>query len=337
MTGTSLTPGQRSALIRRLAHEHAFDRAGIASLGPIPRAEYALDWLRDGLAGTMGYLYRCRETRLNPGRLLSGAKTAIVVAVNYGQPCGTGFQPVRRTQHSAPRTQHSPRGRVAMYAWGEDYHVVMRERLERLLSAIRQEIDQPFDAKICVDTSAIIERELAAAAGIGWIGKNTLVLHQDLGSYFFLGEILTTLDLEPDRPVADHCGRCTRCLDACPTQAFPAPYQMDARRCISYLTIEHRGDIPDELKPRMGDWVFGCDVCQQVCPYNREPPITAESRFAAREPGLFPILNDILGWDDDDYAQQVTGSATDRASLSMWKRNAAIALANAAANEDEPT
>lgn len=309
------TPQTRSTCVRDLARTHGFDRCGIAPLGPISRAEYVKQWLAAGMAGTMGYLYRRRESRLDPSKLLPGARSAIVVALNYHQS-------------ALPPESGPPRGRVAMYAWGEDYHVVMRDRLAALLAEVRAALQEPFEAEVCVDTSAIIERELAAAAGIGWIGKNTLTLHHELGSYFFIGSILTTLDLMPDAPIADHCGRCTRCLDACPTQAFPAAYQMDARRCISYLTIEHRGEIAPELQPLIGQWVFGCDVCQEVCPFNREAPLTREPRFAPQTPPAAPSLTELCRWDADTYRQAVAGSATERATLAMWQRNAKIAAAN---------
>jgi epoxyqueuosine reductase len=275
-------------LVKQLARENGFDRCGIASLGPIQRGPEFLNWLSDGRAGTMGYLHRRKESRLDPSALLAGGRSAIVVAVNYNQPDPTdppvenGFakRQQRKIAPNATAPPAEPAGRIAMYAWGEDYHVVLTRRLERLLAAIRAALpDTPFDARVCVDAAPILERELAAAAGVGWIGKNTLVMHQDLGSYFFLGEILTTLDLVPDAAATDHCGACTRCLDACPTGAFPAPYEMDATRCISYLTIEYRGDVPEPLHAPMGDWVFGCDVCQEVCPHNRDAPITTEPRF----------------------------------------------------------
>lgn len=215
-----------------------------------------------------------------------------------------------------------------MYAWGNDYHEVMRSKLAELTDRLRAELTEPFEARICVDTAPILERELAAAAGIGWIGKNTLVLHHEIGSYFFLGAVVTTLDLAPDEPLPDHCGTCTACLDACPTQAFPKPYEMDASRCISYLTIEHRGDISKPFQKMMGDWVFGCDICQEVCPYNHEAPTTREPRFAIRPPGPQLALDDVLGWSVDDYREQLHGSAMTRAKLDMLQRNARIALNN---------
>ena len=216
-----------------------------------------------------------------------------------------------------------------MYAWGEDYHVVVRDRLEGLVRALRDRIDLPFEARICVDTSAILERELAALSGIGWIGKNTMVLNAAVGSFFFLGEIITDLELAPDAPEPDHCGTCTRCLDACPTEAFPAAYVMDARRCISYLTIEHRSDIDPALSERMDDWVFGCDVCQDVCPFNRNAPESSEPRLKADLPDdARPRLDDLLAEDEAEYGSRVRGKAQDRARFGMWKRNAEIARRN---------
>jgi epoxyqueuosine reductase len=221
-----------------------------------------------------------------------------------------------------------------MYAWGDDYHKVVKDKLCVMVERLRTELSYPFEAKICVDTSPLLEREVAAAAGIGWIGKNTMVLDHQLGSCFFLGEVVTTLDLACDEPLPDRCGTCTACLEACPTGAFPAPYEMDASRCISYLTIEHRGDIPTELQDRMGRWVFGCDVCQQVCPYNRhapsggtgfQPVLGREPRFAVRPPGANPSLDEMLGWTIDDYRSKLRGSAMKRAKLDMLQRNARIA------------
>lgn len=260
----------------------------------------------------MSYLHRYREQRADPRTLLADARSIIVCALVYHQPA------------PAPPTDDHPRGRVAMYAWGEDYHVVVRDKLTRLVDRMREEIADAFDVRICVDTAPLLEREVAASAGIGWIGKNTMVLHPEWGSYFFLGSILTTLELTPDEPIEDHCGTCTACLEACPTDAFPAPYEMDASRCISYLTIEHRGPIPDEFHGRMDGWVFGCDVCQQVCPHNRKAPLTREPRFAIRPPGPYPPLNELLHWTTEDYRRILRSSAMKRAKLDMLKRNAAL-------------
>ncbi len=305
-----MSDAQRSDWIKRGAAESGFDRCGIAPAAAIPRADFFKEWLDKGFAGSMGYLHRHAKSRVDVRAWLPSARSVIVVALNYQQP-------------TPPRPDDRPRGRVAMYAWGEDYHVVLREKLEVLVARMRAEFAGPFEAHVCVDTSAIIERELAAMAGIGWIGKNTMVLHPSLGSYFFLGVIITDLSLAPDAPEPDHCGTCTRCLEACPTQAFPQPYVMDARRCISYLTIEHRGEIEPELAAKMGNWVFGCDVCQEVCPYNREIRQTAEPRFAPfGADAAWPALAEIAGWDEAAYHRTTDGKAKDRARLEMWKRNA---------------
>lgn len=306
-----------SRLIKSLASKIGFDRCGIARAEPIGRAGYLRTWLNAGHAGTMDYLHRYFDQRTDPRNLLPEAKSIIVTALLYHQD----RPPV---QSGDVRS----RGRVAMYAWGDDYHDVIREKLRQLVEQMRGQIDVEFDSKICVDTAPLLEREVAAAAGIGWIGKNTLVLNAELGSYFFLGSIITTLDLAPDEPVADHCGTCTACLDACPTSAFVGPYQMDASRCISYLTIEHRGAIDEQYHPHIGDWVFGCDVCQEVCPHNRKAPLTSEPRFAIREPGPQPVLDDVLEWSPEDYSAKLRGSAMKRAKPEMLQRNVAIAKRN---------
>ncbi len=240
-----------------------------------------------------------------------------------------------RNPEPASDTGSAPCGRVARYAWGDDYHEVVRAKLRSMVERMQTELDTPFEARVCVDTAPLMERDWAAEAGLGWIGKNTMVLRHQLGSYFFLGALITTLELTPDDPVLDRCGMCTACLDACPTDAFPAPYEMDASRCISYLTIEHRGDIPEELASKMGNWVFGCDICQEVCPYNRRAPLSREPRFAIRPPGPRPLLDDILAWSTDDYRETLRGSAMKRAKLEMLKRNARIAKENAAGSASD--
>jgi epoxyqueuosine reductase len=311
-----MTPARKSLCVKRLAGELGFDRTGIAPAAPVGRSEYYRRWLSEGRAGSMSYLHRYAEQRTDPRVLLSGARSVIVVASNYHQT-------------APPRPKDGrPRGRVARYAWGHDYHRVVKKKLFALTDRLRQTLDEPFDAKVCVDTAPLLEREFAAAAGIGWIGKNTMVLHPELGSYFFLGEIVTTLELACDAPIPDHCGSCTRCLDACPTHALHEPYQMDASLCVSYLTIEHRDEIPATLSPAVGDWVYGCDICQEVCPYNRDAPATKEPDFAVRLPGPYPILADLLHWSDDDYRQALRNSAMKRAKLPMLRRNARIALDN---------
>ena len=306
-------------IVRRLAEEAGFDRCGIAAADRIGRAEYLKSWLDSGRSGSMAYMKRYFEERVDPRVLLPGAQSVIVTALSYKQP-----SPPPR-----PAAGDSPTGRVAMYAWGQDYHKVVKRKLFTMLDALRERVDTPLEAKACVDTAPLLEREFAAAAGIGWIGKNTMVLHEQLGSYFFIGAIVTTLVIDPDEPSIDHCGTCTRCLDACPTNAFPSPYEMDASRCISYLTIERREAIPAEFHAAMGDWVFGCDICQEVCPFNRDAPDSKEPAFAVRPPAPRPPLAEIVEWEIDDYRDQLSGSAMKRAKLPMLQRNARIALDNA--------
>lgn len=304
--------------IKGLANQAGFERTGVATAAPVGRAEHYRRWLAAGRAGRMDYLHRHVETRLDPRQLLPGALSVIVVAQSYCQPW-----PDR------PKDD-LPRGRVAMYAWGRDYHRVMRKKLYALVDQMREGLAEPFEARVCVDTAPLLEREWAASAGVGWIGKNTLVMNAELGSYFFLGTVVTTLELEPDAPISDHCGRCTRCLEACPTGALDRPYEMDASKCISYLTIEHREDVPEALRPLMRDWVYGCDICQQVCPHNQRVPTTHEADYAVRPPAPYPSLTELVHWLPDDYDKVLRGSAMRRAALPMLQRNARIALANTA-------
>ncbi len=320
----SMKASELSRIVKSLAFELGFDQCGVAEAAPVARSAYLRAWLDGGRAGSMHYLHKHFRQRSNPAELLPGAKSVIVVALQYGQP-----EPPQAVPND------SLTGRVAMYAWGDDYHKVVKAKLLRMVDRLRTEVAEPFDYKACVDTAPVLERELAAAAGVGWIGKNTMVLHPHLGSYFFLGAVVTTLELTPDEPMADHCGTCTACLEACPTGALPAPYEMDASRCISYLTIERRQDLPQSLTPKMGNWVFGCDVCQEVCPHNRRAPTTREPRFAIRPPGPRPMLVDILNWSSDDYRQQLRGGAMKRATLDMLKRNASVAKTNCAGPRSE--
>src|SRR3990170_3315924 len=211
-----MNPHAKSRAIRELTVELGFERCGITPAGPIGRSQYFAKWLQRGRAGSMDYIHKHFNTRINPSFFLDGAQSVIVVALSYMQ------RPSSESLTDQPRS-----GRVAMYAWGDDYHDVIRVKLAEMVGRMRAAMGEPFEARVCVDTAPILERELAAAAGIGWIGKNTLVLHHELGSYFFLGAIVTTLEIAPDEPLPDHCGTCTACLDACPAQALPKPYEMD--------------------------------------------------------------------------------------------------------------
>jgi epoxyqueuosine reductase len=303
--------------IHELARRHSFDRCGVAAVGPVSHRQYLREWLNAGHAGSMAYMYRHFKVRADSSELLAGARSMIVVALSYHQ------KPPKESPNG------SSAGRIAMYAWGKDYHRVLKRKLFAFVDELRSTVDTPFDAKVCVDTAPVVEREAAALAGIGWIGKNTLILHQDTGSYVFLGTVVTTLEVMTDEPVENHCGTCTACLDACPTRAFPAPYQMDASRCISYLTIEHRGAISKPYQEMMGDWLFGCDVCQQVCPFNRDAPLSKESGFAVRTPAPAISAGEVCNWSSEEYEGALAGSAMKRATRSMLQRNALIVQENA--------
>ena len=284
-----------------------FERVAVGPASAIPHARQFEQWLEAGYGEGMDWIEESRDLRLEPGRLLPGVKCAVVVALHYG-----------------PREDDSSWDRVSRYARGADYHNVMRPRLHVLRDYLSEAAGA--ESRASLDTSAVMERDLAAAAGLGWIGKNTNLIAPGAGSYFFIGTVLTTAELVADGPMADHCGTCTACLEACPTAAFPAPWVLDARRCLAYLTIEHRGAIPDELKPHVRDWLFGCDVCQDVCPWNRKAP-------PAREPALAPAgplesLQTLLGLDDATFRARFRGTALFRAKRSGLARNAALVLGN---------
>lgn len=302
--------------MKQLAREAGFDACGITDASALGRADYYQTWIAGGRHGSMGYLERHAAIRENPALLLDGARSVVCVLLNY------------RREDALPAAGTGAWGRVARYARGVDYHIVVAAKLERMIARMRETADEPFAARRCVDTAPLLERQLAARAGLGWIGRNTLLLHPRLGSYTFLGEIVTTLEIAADAPISDHCGSCRACLDACPTAAFPAPYQMDASRCISYLTIEHRGEIAAELRAKMGDWVYGCDVCQEVCPFNRKPPLASDPQISASRTPAYVDLRQLKELRAGEYRRLTRESAAKRASAAMWRRNAEIALAN---------
>jgi epoxyqueuosine reductase len=320
-----------------------FDLCGIVQAEKFPELEHTSEWLARGYAGEMKYLADPR--RADPKRAMPGIRSVLVCLLNYNTE-----QPLS-TDHAMPDSDGGPRGWISRYAWGDDYHDVLRERLEALVGSLRERFSKPFDARVYVDTGPVQERVLAKYAGLGWLGKNTLLLNQSFGSYFFLGVILTTLELEPtlgpqELPPPDLCGSCRRCLDACPTEAFVEPYVMDARKCISYLTIELRGAIPKEYREPMGNHVFGCDICQDVCPWNRRAPISTLPQFQPRviplfeqnppmanplskEESLFlPRLEWLLGLSESKFRELFRGSPVKRAKWRGLLRNACIALGN---------
>jgi epoxyqueuosine reductase len=246
--------------VKLRARELGFDVCGITSANPARHSAYYRQWTESGKAGEMQWLARDPARRADPRLVLPEARSVIVAGMNYWQP------------------QKSARGRIARYALGDDYHAILLEKLEVLAGELGREDGQ---AKIYVDTGPVLEKPLAERAGVGWQGKSTMLIHPRLGPWLLLGEIITTLNLDPDVPQRDHCGTCDRCIQACPTGAITAPYQLDARRCIAYLTIELKGSIPEELRPLIGDRVYGCDECLDVCPWNRFAQTTRETRFLA--------------------------------------------------------
>jgi epoxyqueuosine reductase len=289
---------------REAALDLGFEVCGFSSLEVELHREYYLKWIAENQHGTMSWMERNNERRLDPEKILSGAKSIVVVGMNYYQD------------------QPDTRGRIAKYALGKDYHKIIYKRLKQLCAWMRE---QGGDQKPYVDTGPILEKPVAAEAGLGWIGKNTLLLHQKYGTFLFLGVIVTTLELDADPEENNHCGSCTRCLDICPTKAFPAPYQLDATKCISYLTIEHQGSIPMEFREAICDHVYGCDDCLDVCPWNRWARKTRESRFHFQ--GL-PDIADTLGWNEDDFREQFQGTPIMRLKLPRWKRNVCVVLGN---------
>ncbi|MGC2331503.1 MAG: tRNA epoxyqueuosine(34) reductase QueG [Candidatus Acidiferrales bacterium] len=328
-----MTPAQQTHWIAERARALGFDLCGVAPVDGEHLAELSRlpEWLDRGYAGEMKYLHDPR--RSDPRHVLTGAKTMIVVALNYNTPHQPRAHPTTGADDAAPR------GWISRYAWGDDYHHVLREKLNALIAEMRAEIAEPFEARAYVDTGPIVERVAAKYAGLGWLGKNTCLIHPQLGSWLFLGVILTTLALEPTLapgapPPPDLCGTCTRCLDACPTQAFPQPYVLDARRCISYLTIERRGEIPDEFRPHLGDAVIGCDICQDVCPWNRKAPVAALAAFEPRERLLAPELEWLASLSQQEFSAVFRESAVKRAKWRGIVRNACVALGNSAASLD---
>jgi len=313
----------RAARARELALALGFDRAGVAPVEPGPDTERARTWVDRGYAGEMAWIARRLEERVDPRRVLSGARSAVVVAIVYEPPAGE------------PPADGTSRGQVARYAGGEDYHRVLGERLESLATALEALGRGPVRTRAYVDTGPVLERALAARAGLGWQAKNTCLIDPQLGSYLFLGVVLTDLALAPDRPEPDHCGSCTACLDACPTDAFPAPYVLDARRCLAYTTIELRGSIPEDLREPQGSWVFGCDVCQEVCPWNRRrgrglPPDPAglRERMEPRAAWRRPALAWLLDLDEEAFREATRHTALRRAKYRGLLRNALVAAGN---------
>ncbi len=299
-----------------LASELGFASCRIARCEAPRHAAEFQEWLAQGRAGEMAWLERNQARRVEPQQVLSGARSVIVLAMNYWQ----GGEETRN-------------GQIARYAWGDDYHDLIEKKL-CVLDAALKEVGGV--QKCYVDTGPMLERDHAAVAGTGWHGKSTMLISPELGAWFFLAEILTTLELEPDAPAVDRCGRCTRCIDVCPTQAITAPHQLDARRCISYLTIELKGSIPEEFRPLIGDRIYGCDDCAAVCPWNRFAQASSESAFAARPHVHSFRLRDYLALDDDQFRVLFRGSPIKRIKRRGFLRNVCVALGNVGTAEDLP-
>jgi len=323
--------------IQRLAQDLGFALVGVTPAGPTEFEAYIGDWLDQEKHGQMGYLAKNINLRMDPQQLLPGAQSVICVADRY---------PSHRPSPASPQ----PHGRIARYAWGDDYHRVIKKRLFELADRLRERY-AGYDYKVAVDTAPLLEREHAQRAGLGWIGKHTLLIHPRVGSWLLLGAVVTTLpiktsvSLQPPEAPTNHCGTCTRCIDACPTDCISG-YQLDAARCISYLTIEHRGPIDSSLHPKMGDWIAGCDICQEVCPFNHPERIDScldpapptprfHPRYTPRPPSPAVNLLEVLGWGPDERREAFKGSALKRIKLDALKRNALIAAGNYLVTSDD--
>lgn len=325
-----LMPTFSAEAVRQQAAALGFNQVGIIPAAPSPTLSAYLRWIEAGMHGTMGYLARpdrvVRRRDLNA--ILPGVQSLIVVALEYGT------RVVPEEVLSDPR-----RGRISNYAWGRDYHDLMLPRLEHLAAWLREQTDGTIACRAYVDTGAILERSHAQQAGLGFIGKNTMLIHPRRGSYRFLGELLTSLAFDvydtPHR--ATMCGTCTRCLTACPTGALPTPYQLDARRCISYLTIELKGTIPPELRPLMGNWVYGCDICQEVCPFTRfVQPATEPAFYPIEIDRAAPPLANLLALDDSTFQARFAGTPIARIRRERLVRNACVAAGNSGLAEFAP-
>jgi epoxyqueuosine reductase len=301
--------------IRELAAACGFELAGVAAAEPSPDRERYHEWVAAGFAGEMRYLTdRRAQVRDDPRNLLASARSVICVGKLYNTPLPYSTE-----------IRDDTRAWISRYAWGDDYHDTVRRGLERLDAMLRERAGGTYESKLCVDTAPLLERSYARAAGLGWIGKNTCLINQGGGSWFFLGEILTSLEIEPDAPPPDRCGTCTRCIDACPTAAIDADgYTLDARRCISYFTIELRSAVPEEWRAAVGGHVFGCDICQDVCPWNRRAAVTNDAVFAPRE--FAPRLERLAAMEKEEFQAMFRGAPVTRAKYSGFLRNVAVAM-----------
>ncbi len=328
---TQISKMQLKAQLISFARQIGFDSCRIATCDMPTHASEFREWLREGAHGEMNYMQRGEEKRCDPQKVLSGAKSIVVLALNYFQGEGNRRSPASAKLRRGRQTAAT--GTIARYAWGDDYHDVIEAKLDKIDQFLRGFGGQQ---KCYVDTGPILERDHAAQAGIGWHGKNTMLIDERLGTWFFLAEILTTLELLADQPVEDRCGTCERCIKACPTGAITAPHRLDARRCISYLTIELKGSIPLELRPLIGDRIFGCDDCLDVCPWNRFAQVSHETAFSARESTTGMSLREYLRLSDVEFRQLFRNSPIKRIKHRGFLRNVCVALGNAGDVSDLP-
>jgi epoxyqueuosine reductase len=302
--------------IKDRARDVGFDLCGIARADSYPELSFLPEWLDRGYAATMEWMHRSADRRADVRRVVPGARSVIVTATLYN---------TARPYSSEVATDVA---RISRYAWGDDYHDVLKARLDSLLAWMRAESTVDFEARAYVDTGPVQERVYAQYAGLGWIGKNTCLIHPELGSWLFLGEIITTLDLEPDTQGLEQCGSCTACLEACPTGALVEPGVLDSARCLSYLTIEHRGEVPSAYHAAIGTHVYGCDICQEVCPYNQPAPTSGDAPWQPRAGLDLPRLVELSGRSDDELRVLIKGTPMTRAKVSGLRRNLAIAVRN---------
>lgn len=304
--------------VKQKALEIGFVGVGIARAEQCaPEYAHLKEWLNRGYQASMGWMERNGAKREDPSLIVPNARSVVSVAINY----------YTDTQHSGDPGH----GKISRYAWGDDYHAVTEERLDMLVSFLQSEVPGS-NSRRYVDTGPVMDKAWAVRAGIGWLGKHTNVITRDHGSWVFLGEVITDIELEADRPIEDFCGTCTACLDACPTDAIVEPYLVDANKCISYLTIEHRGPIEDSLKPMFENWVYGCDICQDVCPWNRFQKITANESFRCRPENEAPPLADLASMSQEEFSKRFKLSPVKRTKLQGLRRNAKAVLEGRSSN-----
>ncbi len=309
----------KSESIKKIGYELGFQQVGITDVELNPQHEHYAQWIGRNYHGEMGYMARNVNKRLHPPELVPDTLSVICVRLDYL---------VEEQRNPFDLLDHDHLAYVSRYALGRDYHKLMRKRLQKFADRIKQ-LHGSMGYRVFTDSAPVLEKALAAKAGIGWQGKHSNILHREHGSWFFLGEIFTDMELDIDAPIANHCGRCTSCIDICPTAAIVEPYWVDARRCISYLTIEHRSEIPLEFRKAIGNRIYGCDDCQLVCPWNRFAKYTSDADFQPRH-GLDNIsLIECYGWSEAEFMRKMEGSAIRRIGYQCWLRNIVIALGNA--------